>query len=632
MKDKLPAPTQKEILDLYAFLKEDWDAIHTEIADRRKLRWRQKSSFDKIPDAYKDTTLDYKTPEIQYNGQQAKALLLSNPPVVSVRPPNKDGEALATKVERFCNAGYQRFEELTHADAANVDTQIFYYAAVKKCYARRDRWPEYPVRFGVSEALPEGESDEDFNKRTEQWKQNAPLSACFEYTHVPIDTFFAARPDSRGIPAAMEVKNVNEWELMRKFGLYRQGDGEYVASAAGSSENEYQPGRQATVIEYWNREWRALFVKSPKGGMILGDPWYHGFGRVPYFIAGAYQTGETDTALQHIPLLWPLYPEAEENNRLHTLRSSAAVFFGWPTYYIKTIVNNQLVLDPDTQKPKVFVAKPGEAPQLLPGQEIVAFNPPTGFDLQEALRDSDDRIRRYALPPIATGNAPSGDSAGWNTQMLRHFLVTLLDPLVSGRAQQMAELWRFVLWSVKNVVKETVWVNAELSGDAVHNRTAKREPIGISPDDIVDYDIAVKIDPELETNEIAREEHGMNMLGQHAVSREDFVTVYRNHPEPEKEIFRMDCDLVFGAVAPAQIQKLVDWMNRNRAVEQVLAGASPEEVMKGMQQTEKGLGQGSPALPREPGIGMPSSLPPTGTNPTFQPEPTMGVPGQGAGI
>jgi hypothetical protein len=617
----LPPPTEQQILSLAAMGERRFQEKHANITHWRDQRWRRsKVLFGAggagIPTAFKNVAVEQHTPEFQYQGQQAKALMMANDPVVSVRPPSKDAEPKATKVERFVNAADARLEEQTHSSEAGRDTQVHYGEALNKFFPRRNFWPDYPRK-------DKGEDAEDYTKRTEEWKKGQSLTAVFEDTHVPLDTCYYFT-DPNGISGVIEVKNVNEWELMERYGLARTGDGEYTRSESGLPVTTSEAGREAKVIEYWNRQYRAQLVQGAKGGTML-DVWKHNFGRVPYFIAGAYRTGEAETALQHVPLLWALYAEGDENNRLHTMITAVAYMCGFPSYYIKMTETGSYVMDETTNQPKVFDIIPGKAPQVPPGGQLEIIGLVAGFDLQQAMRDSDERMKKYALPPIATGNAPSGDSAGWNTQMLRHFLVTLLDPLVTGWAQQLAERTRFMLWCIKNVVKETVYVNEELLTET-KRKTGKREPICIGPDDILDYDVTVKIDPELEMNSIARESHGMTLMQGGGCSQMRFLTDYCRLDAPEEELFEIDVDAAVSALSEVQIPILTQWVQAAGATEQVLEGATPEQVMTDMAQTQAGLGKGSPMQPREPGVRMPSAIP-MGESPTYSPETAgMGVP------
>jgi len=479
----LPRPTEQMVTEFAALMKDRWGEFHELTAKRRRLRMCKEPVFtapNGIPAAFKGATTEVRTPDLQYNAQQAQALVLSNTPQPYIRVSKAGLEAMSTLGERWLRGALARGNEGTDACAGVTGSQICYGFGVYCSYPRPDAWPDYPSQ-------ADGESEEDYDGRTEEWKKDKALAfnERFVFRSVPVETI-AFTPDRSGV---IEVKKVNEWELMKKFGLYRTGQGVYEASQSGTAEGSYTPGAETEVIEYWNSQWRVLYAKNPSGkeGKLL-DVWEHGFGRVPYFIAPAYTLGDLDPVEKYIPLLWPMYREAEENNRLHTMRTAVAHFTAWPYYYIRMIATGELVIDEKTNQPKVFEFSRDGVMQVPPGGEIVPVNLVSGFDLQAALRDSDERMREFALPPIATGNAPSGESAGWNTAMLRRFLISLLDPLVQGRAKALAEMFRFWLWCVKNVCVEKVYVYEEAAQEA-GQKGRRGEPIGLSAKDIADWEI-----------------------------------------------------------------------------------------------------------------------------------------------
>ena len=603
------------VTEFAALMKERWQPFHDEVKRRRDLRFRKaKVDFGPsgIPKAYQTVTTEMRTPDLQYNAQQAQALVLSNRPQPTIRVSKSGLESKASEGERWLMAALARGNEASHACAGVADSQNCYGFGLYCTYPRRNAWLDYPSQ-------AEGESDKDYDQRTEEWKKDkaAAFASRFEFRSVPIDTV-AFVEDSMGIEAVIEVKKVNEWELMKKFGLYRTGQDTYEAAESGVSEETYVPGRQAEVIEYWNRQWRVLYVKNPTGnkGKML-DVWEHGFGRVPYFLATAYLTGEIDPLERYIPLLWPMYAEAEENNRLHTMRTCVAHFTAFPQYYIRLNETQQYVLDETTHEPKVFTMTPGEMPQLPPGGEIVPVNLVSGFDLQAALKDSDERMRQFALPPIATGNAPSGESAGWNTAMLRHFLISLLNPPVQGRATAIAEVFRFWLWCVKNVCVETVYVYEEAAREA-GQKGRRGEPIGLSAKDIADWEVGVVIDPDPQLDAIALEAHGWSLVQGGGCSMERHFTDYARLAAPEEEIEKIDADNAFKVLWPAELEKMRNLITTTNLTERAMTNSAPAASLVSEIMRETGLGKGSGGQPRVPGVRMPAA-PPIGESPTYAP-------------
>jgi len=607
--------------DFAATMKEQWQSFH-DLTKKRRLRRMRKEKVDfgkaGIPKAYRDVTTEVRTPDLQYNAQQAQALLLSNSPQVAIRPSKSGLEEASSIAERYCMAALARGDEKTGASAAVSGGQVCSGFGMYCSYPRPDAWPDYPTQ-------ADGETLEGYDKRTEEWKKGKAESFLdrFVYRSVPVETVAFLTDMS----ALVEIKKVNEWELLKKFGLYRTGQDKYEAAGEGIAPDSYVPGRECEVIEYWNKQWRALYVKSPRGeGGHMLDVWEHRFGRIPYFLAPAYMMGDTDIDERFIPLLWPMYAEAEENNRLQTMRTCVAHFTAFPKYYIRLKDSESYVLDETTGDPKTFSFAEDALQQCPPGGEIVPVNLVSGFDLQAALRDSNDRMKSFALPPIATGNAPSGDSAGWNTAMLRRFLISLVDPLVQGRARALAEMFRFWLWCVKNVCVETVYVYEEASREA-GLKGRKGEPVGLSAKDIADFDVAVYISPDPQLDAVALESHGWDVTQDGGCSMGRYLKDYVRLAAPEEELQAIDEDNAFKVLWPAELEKMRVWLTTTGMTERVLAGEGGEAVSKEIARTGAGLGKGSPGQPRQPGLRMPTNMG-VGESPTFTPpyaEEGMGI-------
>ncbi|HUT62257.1 MAG TPA: hypothetical protein VNA25_30840, partial [Phycisphaerae bacterium] len=563
----------------------------------------EKGRAQGLPKGYKRTTMERRSTLIQYNGQQAKALLLGNDPSVVVRPPTDEDQPLSTREERFCKAAYSRFEELTHAHEKLADTQVHYYMGILKTHPLRTPYPDMPKI--------EDNADDDellaWNTRTEEWKKNRSVADVFEYVFVQPETYMRIK-DSRGLVCAVEVKMVPEADMMEEFGLIRDDtENEYLVAEGGTPVGESDPLRTVEVIEYWNRQYRAVIIKGgPKGGSVV-DIWEHGFGRVPYFEFTAFETGELDPEFEQVPLLWPLYPEVEDNNRLQTLRTNVAYHGAFPDEYIFTAPEGDLVLDEKTGKPRVYHVVPGEAEQLNPGQEWRRIDMQSGFDLQSALKDSDARIAELALPPIASGRAPAGESPAWGTQLLRRYLVSLLDPLVRGRAMATAEYMRFWLWCIQNIIGQTVWVNADVLDGS--GKVIGKEPLSLAPNEVVSLDIAVNIQPNIQNERMAQESHGSQMVAAGLRAVQTFLEEDAGRDAPEEEMRRIDIDFAKAQIRPVMLAKLEELFKNSGMMDAVAQGTQPEAAYEQVVDDVQGMGTGSPGQAREPGLGMAPSLP-----------------------
>lgn len=573
-----------------------------------RLRFREPGQTV-IPEEYQGTSVEVLTAEIENSGSAQTGILATSKAIAHVPPPTETQRARTTQMERWLNFGHAELEAKSPADAPVSDSQVHGGIGFYKCFPRRkeERWPDYPQpRNGE-------ESDAEYLKRADDYKANQSLDAVFYYGFAPQITVYG-RKDGRGIAELLEVKEVQTSDLLVDWPGF--------LSEIGLEEFSIPDLPVAVkVYEYWNRQYRAFVVEGTmkKGGRKLPkqtlNVWEHGFGLVPYFEAPAIETNEVDEEKRYRPLLAGLYAEAPLNNRLRTMATSVAFFTGWPFYYVKTIQTGELVMDPEEKTPRVFALVPGKMPQLGLGQEIVQIGLQAGEELRQAILDSDMRMLRYAAPDILQGQSPGADFPGVGLQKLHRLSVARLDPLAKGRAKALSEMYRFMLWSVKHVIGERVYVSGY---DVAEGQTAKWKPIALAPDDIVSMNVSVKVEPDVPIDRIGLEKHGLELLNNRAISKIEFQQDYRGKENPEEILAAIEADKVID-LANEEIRLLVmEQLRGADAAARIIQGQTPEQEFARIKAERTALGKGSPGQPREEGLRMSPAPLAGGESPTFE--------------
>ena len=101
-------PKPEEILRDAQRLKDDRFKVRfSDIREREDYRWRRVKPT--IPDAYKDTATDYRSPLLEEQGKEIAALLYALP-VPHQSPPTPEDQPKTTLVENFIMAAQQELE------------------------------------------------------------------------------------------------------------------------------------------------------------------------------------------------------------------------------------------------------------------------------------------------------------------------------------------------------------------------------------------------------------------------------------------------------------------------------------------------------------------------------------------
>lgn len=514
------------IKDARRLLDERFNKRDSDLAMRERYRFREVEPD--IPVAYKDTAKAYKSPVLQDEGRQVAALVFAMP-VPKVPPPTPELQPQTTKMEQFLIAFHQELEDSYGSNwwkntiaQVHQDISWIYWAP------KRDAYSGGPTDPGAEASLDDILS---FSDKNDAYKRGLGAADWWDYRHVPTRTV-RYRGDIRNPLAVYEVKEVDERDLMLQHGLTKDYDGTLKkidhegTTPSGYPENESKEAsaRKLKVIEYWDRNWCMIILEngndrwrgsvSSAQALVL-DEWEHGWGRVPYFAAPAFENEVLDEDKKFETPLAALYVEVPNLNDLRTAQSNVAKLKGYPTWQDVSKENSDPVLD-DEGKPKTSTKfQPGVIYHTMPGHEIKPVPMETGTDLLQEILSQEQRIVQFSLSPVSKGISPGADTANSALSTLRRLQRSALDQMNKNQSNQARAMYKFALQIIKEHLfenPETVYVYSEASGDM----------IPLSPEDIVTYNVQAKVAPDTGQDMLIEEKQAAEMFSMGLISELEY--------------------------------------------------------------------------------------------------------------
>lgn len=625
-------PDPKAILRDARRLKDERFNIRNEdLAERRKYRFRKKKPV--VPEAYNDSATVFMSAEIEEQGRQIAALIYA-PPVVHVPPPRPEDQSLTTKAEVFAHAALQELEN-ENGSVGWVNTlaqvhdrfSVIYFGAKRKAYAEQPKPPDDDTDIAATLA---------FQLKNNAYKKEAGIGSVFDLRHVPTESFLYVG-NYRNPVEVYEWKDVDERELIAKYGLNKEGDGSLslpkdattLPSGPAAEEGSRGQARMLTVVEYWDREWCMIVLQSPGARWLgLGKPdglileeWQHNWGRVPYFCAPAFENELLDEAMRFESPLDGLYAEIPEYNNRRTMFSNTAYLLSYPTWQRVTKDVNDGMLDAKGEPLVETKFKPGVIYHPKAGSEIMPVPMQTGPQLFQELLAMEQRMERYSLSPVSRGQSPGADTANSALTQLHRAQRHALSPLNLNQSNQYRSLFQFMFARIKGSedgdIGETVYVYADDDIRKKYGYTSEESQVGLSPDEIVTMNIQVKVAPDTGQDNLIEEKQAAEMrnLGYLTAigyyerigkeNPEEWVraeTVERYWIQREPALFAN----VDAALGDAQAINALIAANQETGDARTAIPRIMEQIRAGQTAEDGGMGSGSPGMARAQGVRSPA--------------------------
>ena len=345
------------------------------------------------------------------------------------------------------------------------------------------------------------ESDSEYLKRTEPLLQEAklpfgvraldPMSVLWDMDEDGVASVFVheIKPKRNEYARLKREKTAEEYERF----IGRPG----APGQPPFGDTSERPANSVECIHYFDRRWYCYWVD----GQLVDGPEEHRMPGVPCILQEGMVTGSPNLSQRLQGITWGMVDMEVALNDLLTKEIDNAFTYGRPKAVIETPANADLMYDErDKSKPMVLdLSQPG-VPQLNPGQQIrnayQGFVPYPTEHVQQALLA---QWQRSGLNPIAQGESPGSDTAGFTVNTLTGAAQNLYEVNLDNEARAGSALGDFI----RLLIRDTIGLPVYLSVPMANNRKGGTEWLGLGPEDIDETPSELTIDPLSDVNRLA---------------------------------------------------------------------------------------------------------------------------------
>lgn len=516
-----------------------------------------------IPEKYRSSTVEVRTPLALHTVNTVSAALSVNPPEVQFDPVSIGdvGMENSTRREHFFDASWEQQQQ----EAGRRIFRPFMYSlvgkgeAVMKTLERRKRaWAQYDTELPkLTERLKaeyggdHAAYDRAYDTQTEQLKRGLLLP--YTTQDVPPENFYYIRGE-QGFSTCVERKFVPYYETLQKYEYGLDSQGRICEAAASLPETEWSKvmgrhkARTLELIEVWTCKDVRYLLLGPgdslekRGGKLVHTV-KHGYGdpdtqtlRGPYFHCLGITTSSRNVATMGVSIIFGFLRLYGLLNSLLTMQQQAAFRYAFTAYKRRQqpgygMPDNVYALapGPDQGSEQIVDVQPGD---ILPWDIDPIELGHAGVDLDKAIGLVRELLE-LALPQVVQG--VMADSSGYAISQAAHLARLIWDPIVDNAEMCLAQRVGFESWLIQNQVKENVYVFGDLPGTG--RRVAPRGVFSIGPDDLNGvHRYRVRLEPETPSNEVIKlraiaEAMQLRVMGPYQAITE----LGRNPDEVEKE-------------------------------------------------------------------------------------------------
>lgn len=240
-------------------------------------------------------------------------------------------------------------------------------------------------------------------------------------------------------------------------------------------------------ITYYDRLWYAYIV----GGHCIDGPRLHGHNRIPIFELKCLITSSPNRVEECMGITQGMLHIERAIDDLLTLAVDTAYRFSTPKLVVETAVDGRLALGADRQPKTYNFSDPKRVEQLLPGQSVrdvtKDFTPVLQTEILGLLQA---QWQRSGLNPIAQGQSPGADPAGYTVNTLQSAALSPYEGPADNEARFWEEVVDFVRADIRGRVKERVYLDVPMD-----DRRGGTEWLGLGPDDVDQTPSVCTIDP-----------------------------------------------------------------------------------------------------------------------------------------
>jgi hypothetical protein len=552
-----------------------------------------------IPDNYRKTAIEVKSPLAPHIANTVTAALATNPPNVQFDPVSfgDPAQANSTLREKFFEAAWRRQEE----EAQRPLFRPFMHALVTKgegilktVERTKKSWSKYTrdqaklrAILDDDEDLDDDQKDKLYDSQTEEWKRKLPYP--ITTTDVPPDTFYYVKNED-GFTFACEVKTVPFFETLERFNSTVDAKGRILAPsdyrATGLPRHEWAtafgstvPGRSQwqgrgrvkplTMVEAWDANEVTYILYGPgqvtRGGKRLGrgtvvKSMRHRYGdritgtlRGPYFQALGITTHSRLPEHAGLGILFGFMELFPLLDSLLTIQSNAAFLYGFPAFK-ETAPQGPTLQGPfgndgaegGSDKTRI---EPGT---LYPRDIAPVDMPRSGVDLDKTVQWVRDFIQ-MALPNVVQGIA-TGEQSGWAITQASQLARLGWQPIIDNAQFALSRRQGFESWLIQNRVREDVSVWGEVPASYSTAR-ARQGWLTVGPSDLNGvHRYRVRLQPETPADRIQQIRTHKELLSLRLEGWNDAVTELGGNPD-EVEAAWLLYDLKNDPVIKAELKK-----------------------------------------------------------------------------
>lgn len=252
----------------------------------------------------------------------------------------------------------------------------------------------------------------------------------------------------------------------------------------------------AECITYYDKRWYVFVVD---GKLVTVKE--HGWPVVPVICQIGTTTSSSEPSEQLQGVTWGMTAMEQTFNDLFTIELDTAVAMSRPKPVIEQDIRGAL-RDPSGKPGVVDLSNVNGAPELAPGQRVTDvakdWKPPFDPNMKAMILQI---FQRSGLNPVAQGESPGANTAGYTVNMLNNNASALYDTTAENVATAVALLGDLYRIGIREVVGEKVYLNVPVGTDEDES-----EWLGLGPSDVTDVPCTVDVSGTNAANQLAQRE------------------------------------------------------------------------------------------------------------------------------
>jgi hypothetical protein len=625
-----------------------------------------------IPEAYRKTAVEVRSPIAMHIANTVTAALSTNPMTTQFKPIGFGDvyQQNSTLREQFFEASWKRQEQ----EARRQLLRLFMWSlavkgegvlkTVERC---KTAWGEYDEKSKDLEKQlrKEYEGDQDaqdrvYHSKTESYKLHLPYPIAT--TDVPPETFYYTKNEN-GLTSAVEVKELPYQEALERFGAGLDSSGNVIdpktwsgldPRAMGLARAEWSHMMRGSntqtlrCIEAWDYKTQVIVLSGPnqrhKSGALgegtlckvvrhsYGDPILKTL-KGPYFHALGITTASRLPEHAGLSILFGFLRLFPLLDSLLTMQGQAAYMTGYPAFKKTTPPGAvpglpAMPYGQDGRETRQSTVEPGK---IFPFDVNPIDQPRSGVDADKLVGQIKEMLE-LALPSVIQGVVAS-DQSGYALNQAAYLARLGWDPIVKNAEVALGERISFESYLIEHRIGEKVYAWGEIEakkGKKTIGGQTKAAWLGLGPDDLKGvHRYEARLAPSTPSNEIVQIRSIGEKMQLKLITYEDAVEEAGSNPDEVEKSWILH-DLKNSQEIQTELKNAIfQKIATIRSERMEAAGLPSAQEMAGT--GSAGVPGGTPGTPPVPGPGgmPPNPVPSPGAGLPVAPPPPPGAAGPG---